>query len=275
MSDRPITGMSAFSYWLRTGRYVSLQWRDGIQVKFNPWHDPRNGQFTFANSGTFYDFRGGGGQFGGGGATGSWPRPARPKVARKAPILPRAQPSARKPSVAPLATPAPSDQPASGANATPPKPKPTRRRMGQPKADDGLRHVMRNGYQYDIDSLGRTRQVSGPVTVTSQNRSRAGQLRAGGADRRLTDDGGHYIAARLNGPPDDFNLFAQDRNFNRGAYRVLENIWAKAKFEGHSVAVKITPAFEGVDKRPVRICVTYWIDGAINRQDFSNAHQGK
>lgn len=39
----------AFSIWLRTGRLPSSS--DGVEVKFNPWHDPRNGRFTFAPGG--------------------------------------------------------------------------------------------------------------------------------------------------------------------------------------------------------------------------------
>ena len=39
---------SAFEYWLRTGR------RTSIQYKFNGWHDPEDGKFTFKGSGNFY-----------------------------------------------------------------------------------------------------------------------------------------------------------------------------------------------------------------------------
>jgi hypothetical protein len=35
----------AFEIYLRTGRRVSFE------QKFNPYHDPRNGQFTFAPGG--------------------------------------------------------------------------------------------------------------------------------------------------------------------------------------------------------------------------------
>lgn len=38
----------AFAMWLRTGR---IPVEDGIEHKFNPWHDPENGRFTFAGSG--------------------------------------------------------------------------------------------------------------------------------------------------------------------------------------------------------------------------------
>lgn len=43
----PSTARRAFSYYLRTGRRLP----DEIETKFNPYHDPRNGQFTFAPGG--------------------------------------------------------------------------------------------------------------------------------------------------------------------------------------------------------------------------------
>lgn len=43
---------SAFSSWLRTGRLPRVRNPDGVEVKFNPWHDPEDGRFTFAGSGT-------------------------------------------------------------------------------------------------------------------------------------------------------------------------------------------------------------------------------
>lgn len=59
----------AFSRWLRTGHLTSIRGPDGIERKFNPWHDPDTGRFTFANTGV-YHARGGGG----GGARSSGPR---------------------------------------------------------------------------------------------------------------------------------------------------------------------------------------------------------
>ncbi len=41
----------AFSHWLRTGFWPTVRTPDGIELKFNPYHDPRNGQFTFAPGG--------------------------------------------------------------------------------------------------------------------------------------------------------------------------------------------------------------------------------
>ena len=40
----------AFAVWLRTGRRPTVG-EDGVERKFNPYHDPRNGRFTFAPGG--------------------------------------------------------------------------------------------------------------------------------------------------------------------------------------------------------------------------------
>ena len=91
-------------------------------------------------------------------------------------------------------------------------------------------HTIKNGYDFGIDATGRMREVFGTLTSNpDQIRSRRSQAEAGGADRLPTDQGGHYIARRFNGPTEAFNHFAQDANFNRGEYRALENIWAGAK----------------------------------------------
>ncbi|MDT8760102.1 hypothetical protein MZO42_15485 [Sphingomonas psychrotolerans] len=44
----------AFSVWLRTGRLPGPAEASQPEFKFNPWHDTRNGRFTFAGAGQFY-----------------------------------------------------------------------------------------------------------------------------------------------------------------------------------------------------------------------------
>lgn len=44
----------AFPIWLRTGKLPSPQKDDAIECKFNPWHDPEDGRFTFAGSGNYH-----------------------------------------------------------------------------------------------------------------------------------------------------------------------------------------------------------------------------
>lgn len=41
----------AFEHYIRTGRRLSPQGEPEVELKFNPYHDPRNGRFTFAPGG--------------------------------------------------------------------------------------------------------------------------------------------------------------------------------------------------------------------------------
>lgn len=45
---------SALSWWLRTGKLLPSLNPDGLELKFNAWHDPADGRFTFAGAGRRY-----------------------------------------------------------------------------------------------------------------------------------------------------------------------------------------------------------------------------
>ncbi|USI71737.1 DNA/RNA non-specific endonuclease [Sphingomonas morindae] len=300
----------AFSIWLRTGRLPSPQGPDGIERKFNPWHDPETGRFTFVGAGRSY------GQGGRGGAAGSWDQPAHPAPApshgparRIASQVPRrtASPNARD--TAPKASDRgagpwagggftgggggsfggggaagtwgsaerearPTSSRISTRAITPSNraaaPRTVTARPAKPPSD-GLRTVVRNGYTYQIDARERTRHVSGSLTIAQAPvRSRASQRQAGGSERRASDDGGHYIAARFNGPRDAFNHFAQDASVNRGAYRRLEDEWARDKRAGRAVTVQIAPQFGSNSVRPSNINVWWTVDGLKKSARFVN-----
>ncbi|WP_106640438.1 DNA/RNA non-specific endonuclease [Allosphingosinicella vermicomposti] len=135
---------------------------------------------------------------------------------------------------------------------------------------------MRNGYLYEIDGDGRTRRVSGDISIKAdQGRSRTAQRSAGGIDRRPGDHGGHYIARRFNGPTDAVNHFAQDAKFNRGDYRRLEEQWARAKRIGKSVRVKIVPVFHKGSQRPSGLNIWFWIDDMGQSLNLPNGSEGQ
>jgi hypothetical protein len=48
--------MTAFSLYLRTGRRPDPA---QLEVKYNPWHDEENGQFTFEGQGRYVAANGG------------------------------------------------------------------------------------------------------------------------------------------------------------------------------------------------------------------------
>jgi len=100
----------AFSIWLRTGRLPSVAIADDVELKFNPWHDPADGQFTFAGSGRNYGQSGGGGFRSSGGSGGGassredWPREARSATNRQRPrpgLTPTAKTSGSSPRPSP------------------------------------------------------------------------------------------------------------------------------------------------------------------------------
>jgi hypothetical protein len=143
------------------------------------------------------------------------------------------------------------------------------------KGEAGLRTEVRNGYTYTIDGEGRTTEVEGELTANpAQGRNPKAQLAAGGDDRLPTDEGGHFVGRRFDGPMDDFNHFAQDMNLNRGAYKSLENSWQRALDKGQSVSVDITAHYPGNSLRPSSLDVTYTIDGVPYQKSFLNRPGG-
>ncbi len=142
--------------------------------------------------------------------------------------------------------------------------------------DSKWRRETRNAYDFHIDPIERSRKIFGQMSLAGKPaRSRSAQANAGKPDRRTDDDGGHFIAARFNGPSDGFNHFAQNANFNRGAYRVMEDGWARDLRAGRKLFVVIEPFYGGASKRPNRVIVTWTIDGKEYSRDFSNEAKGK
>ena len=68
------------------------------------------------------------------------------------------------------------------------------------------------------------------------------------------------IATRFDGTAEGVNLVPQDANLNRGAWKRMENEWARALQEGKQVKVDIKlEYFTQNGKRPDVFTVRYWI----------------
>jgi hypothetical protein len=135
--------------------------------------------------------------------------------------------------------------------------------------------INRHGYRYTLDSRGRPIKIEGWLTPNKgQGRNPAAQLRAGGKDRLPTDVGGHYLARIFDGPSTDFNHFAQDKNFNNGKYKALENKWQKALDSGKQVHVAIKPSYPKDSLRPHTLEVVYTTDGKPKIVRFMNRPGG-
>lgn len=275
----------AFSLWLRTGRLPRWARAQPAERKYNPWHDQDDGRFTFAGTGRYFGrgsagsarsrsldvamgerprdegfggFAGGGPGFDGGGTTGreeAFPdTPWRPDRAQKPPRQPTRRPAGKTPQ-------ATLDRYARIGQEL-------RANRNSPK---NRRQVEANGYVYTLDDRGLFREVRGTLTLGEISlRSRNLQLQAGGRDRRSDDDGGHYIAPRFNGPTQTLNHFAQNANFNRGRYRVLEEQWARELRAGKRVDVRIVAVYPGSSQRPSHLNVSFWINGERQSLRFPN-----
>lgn len=284
-----------------------------LELKFNPWHDTQNGQFTFAGRG-----RQSGGGFGGGGASGSWedPKPQpKPKPKPKPQPQPRIPPPPPKPIVKPKARVKPKVRIAPNASApkrddkpalpppSAPGPKPTSEEQLSSGASVGAAvatgaaaaasaaaaaasttatgataatTVSVGGYNFTRDAEGRPGPVSGRLRrQPDQVRSRSVQRNAGKPDRQPSDHGGHLIARRFGGPEIPENHIAQDANINRGRYRKLENKWDRALGKGKTVDVEVTPKYTGSSKRPDSLDVKYKIDGMPHETSIPNIRKGK
>lgn len=339
---------SAFDLFLRTGRRFRHEAGPAVEVKFNPWHDPDDGQFTFAGQGNRHgqveggtqganvdgsrsggDKRdtpqtdrslqdrswgsggftgGGGGSGGGGGATGdgywlnakeiaelrrkhpgheptmagrgeTWESVAKRTHSTSAVLLKangKAAGAILKPGDVVLVPKPAAPSKSVGSDRNQPslvhRPGNTPVRSSKPASAAPQRHIIKNGYDFTLDAENRTISAVGLLTLgnPAAARNKTAQRQAGGVDRELTDEGGHLIAHRFNGPTGAFNHFAQDRNFNRSAYAQLENQLNKAKRAGNKVFVDIKAQYQGTSRRPSEISVTYYIGSVKFIKNFPN-----
>jgi DNA/RNA non-specific endonuclease len=237
-----------------------------LELKFNPWHDAQNGQFTHEGQGN--RFVGGGGSFGGGGASGSWGKPKpKPKSGnggfgggqsggggasgswdKSEPKKPPAQP---KREIV--------------------KPKLPTGKIAKPEATPKVRTVKSGGYNFDVDNSNRTVRAYGQLRLQpDQPRSRRQQRDAGKPDREPKDHGGHFIGRQFGGPEISYNHFAQNARFNTSEYRKLENEWKGYLKAGKKVKVDVRAIYRGNSKRPHKLRIIYQVDGKFEDVTIPN-----
>lgn len=323
--------LTAFNLYLRTGRRTDLPPPVQVEVKFNPWHDEKDGRFTFAGQGRYFP-RGGntrpktmeaaaGGQVRRPDRSDSDGVPDRRHLRADHPgnhsthivqpgdTLTRIAARRKGLTARDLAwlNQHPIDRPLrigqqiklphqayldagraaknkflalayymdTHGGKLPPDPANPPSLESQ-ILDTNWRKETKNGYDFHIDVIARPRKIFANLSDGPKaSRSRRNQASAGKPDRLASDDGGHFIAARFNGPSESFNHFAQDANFNRGAYRAMEDSWARDLQAGRNVLVEITPKYAGTSKRPNSVHVIWYVDGQKNFHNFPNQAKGR
>lgn len=137
-----------------------------------------------------------------------------------------------------------------------------------------------NGYHYKTDRHGRIVHCEGSLQLEKGKRNTDHQTKAGGEDRRETDEGGHIIATRFNGSGKVDNIVPMDKDLNHGEYWKLEKEWADALSEEppKKVDVEIRCKYTDDSERPESIRVRYVIsdeNGEIVRRTLKFDNKGK
>lgn len=128
---------------------------------------------------------------------------------------------------------------------------------------------------YKTDHLARPQQVEATLSANVKDRNGYQQCKAGKCGTP-GDEGGHLIASIFNGPGEKLNLVPMDGNLNKGAWKQMENTWAKAVNEGKEVKVKIQTSYIGDSVRPDKFTIVYSIDGGRPIEKvFNNTPGGK
>lgn len=138
----------------------------------------------------------------------------------------------------------------------------------QPEELEPNKVYERNGYEYKTDEMGRTKLVSGDLQLVEGERTPL-QTEIGHMGLE-TDEGGHILATRFDGPTDAFNLVPQDSNLNRGAWKAMENSWADGLSNGQDVKVMVEPVYGDDTIRPESFEVLSQIDGELTYSSFLN-----
>jgi DNA/RNA non-specific endonuclease len=115
--------------------------------------------------------------------------------------------------------------------------------------DPSAVYVVDERYVYVTDDRGRVTHTEGwlgwlPKEQNGERRNLDAQLEAGEADREATDDGGHLVATKFEGPGEAINLTAQSQQQNRAVkgsqnWRRLEESWQALRVAGIQVHAAI------------------------------------
>jgi hypothetical protein len=154
-------------------------------------------------------------------------------------------------------------------------PKPfDRSTVGKLKADVAYVSAKRGSkanYLYTTDSAGRIKSVTAdPLVLKPKGQKRGSYTYKNPAGKTGLDDSGHLIGDRFDGAGGRENIVAQLSATNQGAWKQMEERWARAlEANPGSVSVEVEVIY-GPGGRPVGFNVAEWIDGKYKPYNFSN-----
>ncbi len=129
-----------------------------------------------------------------------------------------------------------------------------------------------NGYHFQTDDFGRIETVRGILHLRDRDRMAiTDKIEDIGWGYELeTDDRGHIIGDRFDGPNRLENLIPQDFSINRGEYNSFEKELADAVSDKKEVYLQVELAYPDDSFRPEELVATYTIDGETFERHFPN-----
>jgi hypothetical protein len=135
--------------------------------------------------------------------------------------------------------------------------------------------VGRNEASWTLDAAGRPQHIEGTLRESGSHLERGkAELKAQDNVRtregaRADDDAGHVVGHRFMPGQGEKNMFPQNFNFNRGAYKTMENEWEAWTRKGGEVNFR-TDLEGGVPNRPDRVIVDYDVHNANGKLVYDN-----
>ncbi|WP_066546622.1 MULTISPECIES: DNA/RNA non-specific endonuclease [unclassified Sphingomonas] len=131
-----------------------------------------------------------------------------------------------------------------------------------------------NSVQWTVDANGYPTRVTATLSELQPSGTPRGNAELDAQDvtraRGLSDDdAGHVIGHRFLGDQGTRNMFPQNFNFNRSAYKTLENEWAGWIRNGGTVRVEVE-LIGGTGGRPDQVGATYEVFNDAGRRVFDN-----
>lgn len=122
-----------------------------------------------------------------------------------------------------------------------------------------------NGYPKHVQATLSELQPAGAKRSSAETAAQD-EVRGRGIDG---DDAGHVIGHRFLSDQGTRNMFPQQFNFNRGAYKTMENEWAAWIDHGGTVKAKVD-LLGGTAERPDQVKVTYEVFNEAGKRVFRN-----
>lgn len=132
-----------------------------------------------------------------------------------------------------------------------------------------------NEVQWTLDANGHPKTATATLSELQPEGTERSSAETSAQDRvrergKDDDDAGHVIGHRFLGDQGERNMFPQNFNFNRSAYKTLENEWASWIEAGATVKINVTLK-GGTSDRPDQVGVTYEAFNVAGKRVYKNA----